>query len=73
MIEAAGVDTWFLKLPSGDWEEVGGFIKISMEEIGAEVTFKLKSKPEFGRLALLGNLMCIFMFFTAGNFGSVWT
>ncbi len=24
MIEAAGVDTWFLKLPSGDWEEVGG-------------------------------------------------
>lgn len=24
MIEAAGVDTWFLKLPSGDWEEVEG-------------------------------------------------
>lgn len=21
MIEAAGVDTWFLKLPSGEWEE----------------------------------------------------
>jgi len=24
VIEAAGVDTWFLKLPSGDWEEVEG-------------------------------------------------
>ena len=23
MIQAAGVDTWFLKLPSGEWEEAG--------------------------------------------------
>ena len=23
VIEAAGVDTWFLKLPGGEWEEAG--------------------------------------------------
>lgn len=45
MIQAAGVDTWFLKLPSGEWEEVVRFWP-PPEGLDVARPPKLKKKPK---------------------------